>query len=126
MVNVKGRLNLRVAHEGLDGLGVGSCVDQERGERMAALVQRDRGEQLGIVAIGLLLLRSRLKALHAALARLSTVEETNASCGLSAVSIPLEQAKSALPCSPHRFSPPCSNPKTRLGSPPGRFLFVGL
>src|SRR6188474_2507302 len=62
-VDVEGRLNLRVAHEGLDGLGVGSCVDQERGKRMAALVQRDRGEQLGVAAISRLLPRSRVEGI---------------------------------------------------------------
>jgi hypothetical protein len=45
-VDIEGRLDLRVAHEGLDGLGVGSGVDQQRSEGVAALVQRERLKQL--------------------------------------------------------------------------------
>jgi len=43
-VDIEGRLDLRVPHELLDGLRVGPGVDQQRGERVSAVVERDRLE----------------------------------------------------------------------------------
>lgn len=44
-VDIEGRLDLRVAHELLDRLGVGACVDQQRGKGVAALVEGDRPQR---------------------------------------------------------------------------------
>ena len=38
----------------------------------------------------------------------------------------LYRPDSAFPCGASAVSPPCSNPRIRLGSPPGRFLLKGL
>lgn len=52
-VDVEGRLNFRVAQERLDRLGICSSIDQQRGEGMSALVQRDRGEKFRIAGSSL-------------------------------------------------------------------------
>lgn len=47
-IDVKGRLNLRVAHDFLNRFRIRPGVDQDRSERMAALVHRQQGQKLGL------------------------------------------------------------------------------
>lgn len=66
----KGLLDSRVPHELLDRLGIDTSVNQQRSERMAALVESDRPQKLRIAPLPLGCFSLALvTAAHARLAR---------------------------------------------------------
>src|SRR3984885_5540957 len=79
-VDIEGRLDFRVAHELLNRLRIGAGVNQQRGEGVPALVERDRPQQDSFSALRLRKPRSHLlRNFQARFARPSTVDAKKAS-----------------------------------------------